>query len=165
MAIGLTTQDDRPAAEGMEHGRPQPAAGTVARVEHHLETPASDRAGVDDGKHAFQVRLIGIVERASPAERIPARPAKIATLPAIEQGRPLWLAQHHAGTLEELEAVVRGRDYATPRFECRRPPCGRAPAPRSSAWPSARPAMTSWPVAVTADSTAAMKTGAETRPS
>src|ERR1700722_7272875 len=105
-AIGLTTEDDRLALEGAKHGRPQPPAGTVAGVEHHLETPAPDRGGVDDGKHAFQVRLIGIVKRASPAERIPACPAEIATLPAVEQGCPLWLAQYHAGLLEELEAVV-----------------------------------------------------------
>ena len=80
----------------------------MAGVQDHLEPAALDRLGVDDAQDGRQVPSIGILDRPRPAQRFPARPAKFASLPAIEHGASLRLAQDHAGPLEELEAVVLG---------------------------------------------------------
>src|ERR1700722_11003199 len=52
---------------------------------------------------------IRIFEPLGFAEGVPARPAKVASLPAVEDLGALSLAQNHACSLEELQAVVVGR--------------------------------------------------------
>ena len=108
VSVGSVTQDDRPGSQGFQERDAEPPPCPVARVEDHLETPPPDRRDVHGLEDAGQVPGIGIIDRAGSAQAIPARPAKIADLPPIEQDAALLGPQHHAPRLEELEAIVTG---------------------------------------------------------
>ena len=132
--VGLAPQDQRLAPQGLpEQDGPQPPAGAVAGVEHDPEPAAADppRHRRPRATASQVLGQSGSSSVADPPLGVPAGPAELAPLDAVEHGPALGRAQDHPLGLEELQAVVLGRVVRRRDLDpAGRPPVADQPAQR-----------------------------------